>query len=147
VKKGCRLGAALDQPVNHAMLEDVRALIAIRQREADVLGAAANTGDLGIRLLPYMADAPIATPYARYGQGKAVIVAGNYHTDRAVNLGLTLPLESLGLPEAARYQLTDLWQGDSWTVEQGGLASLPLTIPPDKVTGGGLRLIKVEPLD
>jgi hypothetical protein len=138
--------AALDQPANQAMLADVKTLIAIRKAEAELLSAAPNYSDLGILPLSYLADAPIPRPYLRYRHGKAVIVAGNYHTARSVKIMATIPLTQAGLPESDRYQLTDLWRGDSWTATRHEVESVEITVPADKQPGGGLRLIKVEPL-
>ncbi len=136
---------ALDEPEHRAMFEDVKRLIAIRKSEARILGAATNTGDLRIQPLSYTSARPIPIPYLRWGGGQAVIVAGNPHTDQAVTVQVSVPVEPGRLTEAARYQLTDLWQGESWMVERADLHTLSLSIPPDKTSGGGLRLIRVAP--
>ena len=136
---------ALEQPEHRAMFEDVKRLIVIRKREADILGAVSNQGDLHLVPLESSANAEIPQPYARVGAGKAVLVVGN-HTDRDVNVTIRRTLQTLGLAEHAQYRLTNLWDDQSWQLDADALGTLQLEVQRDKVPQGGLALIKIEPV-
>ena len=136
---------AFDLPEHRAMFEDVKRLIVIRKREADILGAVSNQGDLHLVPLESSANAEIPQPYARVGAGKAVLVVGN-HTDRNVNVTIRRTLQTLGLAEHAQYRLTNLWDDQSWQLDADALGTLQLEVRRDKVPQGGLALIKIEPV-
>jgi hypothetical protein len=136
---------ALVQPAHRALFDDVKRLIAIRKREADVLGAVPSYGDPHLVPLEYQADVALPQPYARWASGKTVIVVGNPDTSRDVTVRVMLPLERLGLAGHARYRMTNLWTDDRWEASAEDVQQLTLQIKRDKVPGGGLALLKIEP--
>jgi len=136
---------ALEQPAHRAMFNDVKQLIAIRKRESDVLSAVPNFGDPHLVPLEYQADVPIPQPYARWIAGKAVIVVGNPHSMRDVQVSVSIPLEAVGLAGHDHYRVTDLWTNAQSTVAAGDLAQFRIDVKRDGSAGGGLGLIRITP--
>ncbi len=137
---------ALEKPAHRAMFDDVKRLLAVRRCEADVLGAVSSYGDPHLISLDYQSDVPLPQPYARWVTGKAVIVVGNPEISRDVTPMVTLPLQLLGLAGHARYRLTNLWTDAQWEVSAEDLHQLSVEVKRDKTPGGGLSLLKIEPL-
>jgi hypothetical protein len=135
---------ALEQPENQAMFADVKKMIAIRKREADVLGAVHNHGDLSLVPLAFSGSSSLPQPYARWVQGKAIVVAGN-PSESDVEITVTVPLADIGLASSNRYRVTNLWHEQVEVVDTATLARLPISIRRDKTAGGGLALVKIEP--
>lgn len=136
---------AMEQSANRAMFDDVKRLIAIRKREADVLGAVPSYGDPHLLTLDYQADVPLPQPYARWGAGKAVMVVGNPNAERDVTANVSMSLEKMGLAGHDQYRLTDLWTDAQQVVRESDLAHLKIDVKRDKTVGGGLALLKLEP--
>ena len=68
------------------MLADSRKLIAIRNEEIDILRAEPNTAPKHIRRLAFESDHPTVSPYLRWNDRAAILVAGNIHSDRDITV-------------------------------------------------------------
>lgn len=138
----------IDKPGHREMLDDVRRMIAIRKREAAILGADPRiAADPNIVAVGYDSDITAPRPYLRWTDGVGILVAANRDAGRVANLTLDVPLGTLG-QRGARYRLTDLWgQGKPRIVSATALGGLKLQIPRDKTPGGGLAVVKIERVD
>jgi hypothetical protein len=136
---------ALEKPEHRAMVEDVKKLIAIRKQEADVLAAFPNYRPKNLRRIPYQADHPCPSPYARWNENKLIVVAGNLETGTDLTLTLSVPVADLGLAGLERYRVTDLWTREHQYCSAAELEGFECAVLRDKVSGGGVRLLKIEP--
>jgi hypothetical protein len=144
-----------------AMLADVTRMFAIARAEADVLHrdrcdtaivrvpvtAAAADGE-GRRGAGAAADI-VAVPYARFIAGvKAVLVFANADSGADADLLAAVPLGAMGLAGRGQYIVTDLWGnngGGAVQYSEAALAALPVSVLRDRVEGGGLAVLRVEP--
>ena len=136
----------LNQPEHRAMFEDVKMMIAVRKREADVLGAIPDQEDPKLTAVPCEADVPVPVPYIRWNDRKAILFAANRGVNHDAQLKLKIPLEKIGMTGHSNYTITDLFPGSERRLcSESELANLTLTVKRDKTQGGGLRLFKIEP--
>lgn len=136
---------ALRQPEQHAMLTDVKHMIALRQTNAELLGAQPNTEPIRMRRVVCQSSVPLPSPYLRWNHDRAVVVAGTIDTSQPAVVTLHIDLTGTGLPTAGNFHVTNLWTGQSQPASAADLASWTLTIPPDKSPGGGVRVLLIEP--
>lgn len=88
-----------------------------------------------------------AIPYARYIPGeKAVIVVGNDNTEYAIEFELHIPLAEMGFESNDSLMITDLWNNNLQIMGKSELSKYWITIPKDFAPGGGVRVLKVEPV-
>ncbi len=137
---------ALEHPENRAMFEDVKKMIAIRKQERDVLAAVPNYTPRNVRRIPFESDHPCPSPYVRWNQHKAIVVAGNLSTDSDLHLTLNVPLAELDLDGHRHYDVTDLWTGETQSYEAATLSQLDCVVKRDKIPGGGIRLLRIQPV-
>lgn len=144
---GCMLDwNELSQPRHRDMFEDVKKMIAIRKREADLLGVVPDQEEPKLKAVPFDGDITVPIPYIRWNDNGAVIVAANRDTNHDAHLKLRLPLKEIGMAGHASYKVTDLWPGDEMKVHSDkDLASFALIVRRDKTQGGGLRVFKIGP--
>ena len=144
---GCMLDwDELNHPEHRAMLEDVKKMIAIRKREADVLTVLPEREQPQLTAVPCQSDIKVPRPYLRWNNRSAILVAANRDTTQAANLKLEIPLQTIGLADCSTFRVTDLWPGgEPQTHDQKSLAAFTCSIPRDKTPGGGLRVFKIEP--
>jgi hypothetical protein len=138
----------LKEPRHREMLDDVKRMLALRRREANVLTPQVR-GDIEPQLVavPYKADINVPVPYMRWKDSTAVVVMANRYVDADAHLKLNLPIEKMGAPSAARYKVTDLWRGKKPRVYAAtALARLSYTVKRDKTPQGGIGLLKIEPV-
>jgi hypothetical protein len=135
---------ALNQPEHQAMLQDVKQMIALRQRYPDLLGTQPNTESIRMRRIPCQSNRPVPSPYMRWHSTQAVVVAGTFETDRGAELSLHITLNETGLTGRGELAVTDLWTGETRNASPEALAQWSMFIPPDKTPGGGVRLLLIE---
>ncbi len=135
----------LDQPEHQIVLDDIKKLIALRRQEADVLSATPNGGTRRIRRVSFESTSAVPSPYIRWGAGTAILVAGNPSVDADAHLVCKIPLAELGVDGHEMYTITNLWTDEVTTASASDLEHLEVTVRPDKTSGGGLTLLKIEP--
>lgn len=131
---------------HQAMLEDVKALIALRRRESGILGATPERNEPNLMAVPHKASFPVPVPYLRWNNGRAILVAANRNTRQDVELGLQIPIEKMGLAGHGSLSVTDLWPGrGTKTYKEEDLAKFTCTVKRDRSAGGGVYVAKIEP--
>lgn len=144
-------GAMLDwdelrEPEHRAMFEDVKKMIAIRKREADVLTLTLEKERPKLMAVRCEQDTAAPVPYIRWNHRSAILVAANRNTSQDAQLKLRIPLEEMGLAGRSIYRVTNLWPGgDTKTYAEKALDAFPCTVKRDRVQGGGLQVLKIEP--
>jgi len=141
----------VEQPRHHAMLEDVRRMLAIRRQEATVLGPQLR-GDIEPRLVavPYLSDITVPVPYMRWNGSTGIVVMANRSTEADAHLKLSIPLNRLRGSTAvgeARYRVLDLWRGGAprtRTYTAGSLSNFDYVVKRDKQPRGGIGVLKIE---
>ncbi len=144
---GCMLDwDELHQPEHRDMFEDVKRMIAVRKREADVLAIALDREKPNLMAVPCEHDITAPVPYMRWRDRRAIVVAANHNRSQDVRFKLQIPLEETGLAGHASYRVTDLWPGgEAKTCSEQELASFACTVGRDGTRGGGLRVFRIEP--
>lgn len=133
---------ALDDPRRAAMLADARTLLRIRRENRDLLNGDGHACGL-TRVGAEPAGGPV--PYARYIPGdKAIVIVGN-DREEDVRVRLSLPLREMQLDGYRRYAVTELMTGRTTTWDEDRMSSYEITVPADGASGGGVRVLKVEP--
>jgi hypothetical protein len=138
--------AELDREPHRSMLEDVRAMIALRREEKDVLGPSLDRVRPSLCAVPYRCSTAIPVPYMRWTAKKAIVVVANRSTEKDLTVVLEIPLKSAGLDGSGKYTVTQLWpRKDSTVKTEPELASLQCFIQRDNTAGGGVAVLKIEP--
>jgi hypothetical protein len=136
----------LQDPEHRAMFEDVKKMIAVRKREADVLALTLEKQEPKLMAVPCEQDIAAPVPYIRWNDRSAILVAANRNTDQDAQLKLRIPLKEIGLAGRGSYKVTDLWPGgNSRTYAEQELEALVCTVERDRTQGGGLQVLKIEP--
>ena len=136
----------LNDPEHRAMFEDVKRMIAIRKREADVLTVLPERERPKLMAVPFQSDLKVPKPYIRWNERKAILVAANRDTTQDASLKLQIPLQEIGLAGRRSYRVTDLWPGgETRTCAEKELAAFVCLVRRDKSQGVGLRVLKIEP--
>lgn len=141
----------LQEKEHAAMLAAVKRLIAIRNRESDLVracghGVAANIVDID-STAPNDAGETFARPYLLWNQHHALLVGGHTNTARSVSFTWILPVDKLAW-NTTSYKITDLWgTRGAKVISAAGLAKMDVTIGPDRTPDGGLALFEIEPAD
>lgn len=134
----------LKEKRHREMLADVKKMLAIRRREKAVIRAVRNDGKIDIASVPCRSDVEVPVPYVLWGEGRAILVAGN-RSDRDARVTAELPLKTAGLGGAAKIRVTDLWNGGERTITAQEAAAFAFPVKRDKVAGGGLAVFRLEP--
>jgi glycosidase len=136
----------LGDPERAEFLQDARRILGVRRNNRDLLHYDRQASLL--TNLEFSADTPeMPVPYARFVPGVgAIIVAGN-HTERPVRFEVTIPLVQMGLGETRYFRCTDLWTQASWQAGSDDLRQVTLMVPGDRSPGGGVRAIRIDPLE
>lgn len=120
----------LNDPEHRAMFEDVKKMIAIRKREADVLTVLPERERPKLTAVPFQSDIKVPKPYIRWNDRSAILVAANRDTTQDAHLKLEIPLPAIGMAGRAGYRVTDLWPGgETKTYEEKDLATFACSIP------------------
>jgi hypothetical protein len=127
------------------MFEDVKRMIAIRKREAEVLAVRPEREKPRLLAVPCEQDIATAVPYLRWNRTSAIVVAANRNTNQDAHLKLRIPLKEIGMGGRRSYRLTELWPGAETRVcAESDLDSLNCSVRRDRVQGGGLKVLKIE---
>lgn len=128
------------------MFEDVKKMIAVRKQEAEILTLKPENERPNLVAAPCQHDIEVPLPYIRWNRSAAIVVAGNLNTARDAHLKLNIPLQAVGLAGHASYKVTQLWpESESKSFTEAQLAAFAFTVRRDKIPGGGLCLLKIEP--
>ncbi len=145
---GCMLNwEELKASGHREMLEDVRKMIAVRKREPDVLGVEKDDRKPRLMALDYQRDIAVPTPYVRWNDRSAIVIAANRNVNHDAKLKLRIPLTQTHLAGHSNYSVSNLWPGGETKVLQEAqlLGGLDCRVGRDKSAGGGLSVLKVEP--
>ncbi len=144
---GCMLDwEELNQPEHRAMFEDVQAMIVLRKREADILAVLPDREEPKLAAVPYEGSVPAPVPYIRWNDHGAILVAANRNSSEEAHLKMRIPLREIGLAGHGRYKVTELWPGAEAVIHlESELAGLACKVKRDRIRGGGLRILKIEP--
>jgi hypothetical protein len=135
----------VDEPAHRAMFDDVKAMIAVRKREAEVLTVKPEKEQPNLAAVPCDSDIPVPVPYVRWNTHAAIVVAANRNASRDAQLTLRLPLAETGMAGHASYKITPLWpQAESKVYPAQALDRFACTVKRDLSPGGGLGVFKVE---
>jgi hypothetical protein len=145
---GCMLNwDELQHPEQRAMLEDVKKMIAIRKRETDILNMQPESIRPKLMVVAVKSKVKVPRPYIRWSEHGAILVAANRDTKQDAQLVLQVPLQEIGLAGHAKYKVTDLWSELGTTIHpEADLQAFQCTVRCDKTKGGGLRVLKIEPI-
>ncbi len=131
------------------MLEDVKRMLAIRREHPDLIRAVIpGETDIKMKRVPVIAEDNLPVPYVLSNGKRALLVVGN-PMDHNVNIDLKLTIDVLGLPaENKVMKVTNLWPKQqvsrSMSVEE--LSKYSCTVSADYTSGGGLYIIRFEPV-
>ncbi len=135
----------IDEAAHKGMLEDVKAMIAVRRREADVLAALPEKQEPNLMAVPHESSFPVPIPYVRWKGGSAILVVANRNAEQDVQLKLQIPLREMGLAGQESYKVTQLWpRGETRTYKEADMAHFTCTVKRDKTAGGGVCVFKIE---
>jgi glycosidase len=125
------------------MLVDVKKMIAIRKQESDLIHAVQNDVLPAIDSLVFSASAKVPVPYILWGDKSALIIAGN-PTDKDVKITVNIPLNKIGMQDAKKVIITDLWNGGEkkWTPDS--LKSFSFIVKKDRTAAGGISIFKIK---
>jgi hypothetical protein len=138
----------LEQTEHRAMFEDVKKMIAIRKQEADVLGPfPPGTTEYRIMAVPHIPYEPVPVPYLRWNSKRAIVVVANPYVNREVTVKLLVPLEAIGMGTWHSFRVTNLMTGQSEAVSAADLGLYSCEVKRDKTPGGGVQVLKIEPID
>ena len=136
----------LQKPEHRAMFEDVKKMIAVRKREADVLALTPEKERPKLMAVPCEQDITVPVPYIRWNHRSAIVVAANRNTNQDAPLKLRIPLKEIGLAGQTSYKVTNLWPGgETKTYAEKDLEGFACTVKRDRTPGGGLQVLKIEP--
>jgi len=138
----------LEQSEHRAMLTDTKRLIAIRREHQDLIYAiTVDNVDIQMNAVPVAANEDIPVPYILSNGKRALLVVSN-PTAKAVDIELEITLARLGLPARIKtVQQVELWPHErkARRVKTKKLSKYKVTVPPDKIPGGGLHIVRFEP--
>jgi hypothetical protein len=139
--------ADLDQPEHRAMFEDVKKMIAVRRREAEVVAVTLEQIKPNLLAVPCEHDIAVPVPYVRWNRQAAIIIAANRSTTQDARLKLLIPLTEIGSAGHASYRVSNLWPGgESKLCGEAELRAYDCTVKRDRMAGGGLLVLKIEPV-
>jgi len=136
----------LNQQKHQDMLTDVKKMITIRNQEKDVIHSILDDVHPNMAAVAYKSSEPVPVPYILWNDKKAILVAGNNHTDKEVELTVTIPFEKTGMLRTSRIRITDLWNEGSEIKKVSDASALTFRIKKDKTPGGGVAIFKIETL-
>jgi len=136
------------------MLKDVRRMLAIRKAHRDLIHAIPKTGKPDVlmqRVEIGKTDSEISLPipYTLSNGKRALVIAAN-PLENPVQATLRIAVSELGFPpETKQFKVVSLWPEEQAaeikTAEE--LAELACSIPADHQAGGGLCVIRIEPIE
>ena len=132
-----------------AMLTDVQRMLAIRREHRDLIHALLpDEIDVELNAVPAKAAVDLPVPYILSNGQRALLVIGN-PTNRSVDVELAITSERLALSGGGKsIMVTDLWptQKPARRIRAAKLAAYRCTVPADLTPGGGLHVVRFEPV-
>ncbi|MFC1618871.1 alpha-amylase family glycosyl hydrolase [Candidatus Neomarinimicrobiota bacterium] len=139
----------LEDEKHAAMLKDVQRLLTIRREHTDLIHALLpDEIDIELSAVPAKSGTDLPVPYIISNGRRALLVVGN-PTDQDVDVELEITPERLALPEGTKaLKLIELWPTEKRArrVSTGKLATYRCTVPADLTPGGGLHVVRFEPV-
>lgn len=133
--------AEAELEANAFFLEDVRKMISIRRTNADIFEywpenhRESNICEVVVEGLDSLQN------YARYADGRAIIVVANNSADCSGIGRVKIPFDAAGIPGGARYCVTDLMSGE--VIAQGGAQEVDGFLAVVPYRGVGVFEVKV----
>lgn len=132
----------LEQPRHRAMLADVRKMLALRRRYAELVRAQIERVP-GTGVVPAVVEklpANVHVPYLLFNGRRMLLVAGNA-TDRDVTLEFGMPWKTVGWQPK---EMKSVWHESAAPLVPDGKGRVRVTIPRDYAPGGGLAVFAAE---
>jgi len=131
----------IEKEPHRSMHADCRKILQIRNENRDIF----HNDRFNTHMVSIDASPEKPKPYVRYIPGeKAIVVLGN-DTRKDMVFKLDIPLEVMGF-EGEKYRVHYLWTGEQKVVNAKALNRLKVQVPADYEPGGGVRLVKIEPV-
>lgn len=139
----------LNEKRHREMLIDTKRLITIRNEHQDLIHALRSDNvDIKMSAVEVKAENKIPVPYILSNGKRALLVVAN-PTEGILKAQLTIRAEQLGLPKGTKsVRMTELWPTEAKPVEikLSKLSKYKISLPPDFVPGGGLHVVRFEPV-
>ena len=138
----------LDEPGGQAMFKDVKRMLEIRSEHSDLMKAIGSDDEqLFFKPVEFESEVNLPVPYILTNGTRAVLIVGN-PTNETQQLTVVLSAEDLGFGPIRKLKITHVWprEGVAQTVRSRTLKSYSVLLPQDGVPGGGLQVIRFEPL-
>ncbi|NQV14715.1 hypothetical protein HQ531_04590 [bacterium] len=139
----------LERPDNQAMFKDVSRLLSIRAEHQDLIHALdRDDQNLRFRSAKVSSGSDLPVPYILTNAKRALLIAGNPNaTSKAMILDLSV--SDLGFNvDVKKFKITHLWpeEQSAELVQATDLLKFKLILPADGVKGGGLQVVRFEPI-
>ena len=102
-----------ERPANLRFLEDVKRMITVRRTYKDIFEYWPDDHRNSNICAVGVAEKNGLTAYARYADGKAVLIVPNNNEELAPYLSCTVPFEEAGIDGFESYRVTELWSGEA----------------------------------
>lgn len=137
----------LQKPEHKDMFLDVQKMMAIRKRNSSIMAMMPEDKEPRLKAVEYECPVEAPVPYLLWGGNSAVLVAGNRNRLQSAPIRMKIDLDGTGLEGHAKYSITDLW-GTSGTRTHSAteLKSFECDLKQDGVRGGGLAVVRIEPI-
>jgi hypothetical protein len=145
---GCMLDwNEINEPGHRDMLADVKKMMAIRKQYAEILAMCPGGVSPNLNAVQYESNIEVPTPYLRWSDRSAILIAANRNRDKEASLKLKIDLAGIGLSSRGSYTVTDLWSNaDPVHLTEAELADFRCVVKRDGIAGGGLAVFKIQPL-
>jgi hypothetical protein len=139
----------LEDEKHASMLKDVQRMLTIRREHTDLIHALLpDEIDITLSAVPAKSGADLPVPYILSNGERALLVVGN-PTDQDVGVELEITPELLAFPAGTKaLNLVELWPTEKGArrVKTRKLAAYRCTVPADLTPGGGLHVVRFEPV-
>lgn len=136
----------LKEPEHNEMLVDVKRMIAIRKQYSEALGMCPTAKMPNLKAVKCQSNIKVPVPYLRWDNRTAILVAGNRNVNQDAMLKMQIDLSGTPLAGHQNYSVTDLWsQAEPKKFTAAAMMDLAWTITRDRVSRGGLLVLKIEP--
>jgi len=139
----------LNMERHSAMLRDSKRLLTIRRNHRDLIHAVpVEQSDIQVIEVPAVHDQNLPVPYILTNSTRALLVAGN-PSQSDINVSMEITHKRLGFSaDIKSVQLTELWpvEQESRVISIEELSDYQCSVPADYLSGGGLQVLRFEPV-
>jgi len=139
----------LSEKKHNDMLKDVKRMLAIRREHRDLIHAVSpDNVDIKLTAVPIQFEKELPVPYVLSNSRRALLVIGN-PTNQYIDVELNITLKQLNLPKATKtIKVLELWPTEQKARQMTArdLLNYSCTVPADRNLGGGLWIVRFEPV-